>query len=94
MRLSYAHTVLVRMRKTKAKEDLGENSLLSAIAVYLPCFDLGVDCYREHMKELERVVSESRLLDPVTVLGDFNEVGSVSKTCKECCCRRCWKDVS
>ena len=60
------------MRKTKAREDLGENSLLSVIAVYLPCLDLGVDCYREHMKELEKVVSESRLLGPVTVLGDFN----------------------
>ena len=52
--------------------DDGENSLLSVIGVYLPCLDLGVDCYREHMKELERVVSESRLLGPVTVLGDFN----------------------
>ena len=50
----------------------GENLLMSVIGVYLPCLDLGVDCYQEHMKELERVVSESRLLGPVTVLGDFN----------------------
>ena len=52
--------------------DDGENSLMSVIGVYLPCLDQGVDCYREHMKELERVISESRILGPVTVLGDFN----------------------
>ena len=49
-----------------------ENSLMSVIGVYLPCLDLGVDCYLRHMQELERIVSESRLLGPVTVLGDFN----------------------
>ena len=52
--------------------DDGGNSLMSVIGVYLPCLDLGVDCYREHMKELERVVCESQFLGPVTVLGDFN----------------------
>ena len=35
------------------------NSLLSVVCVYLPCIDQGVDCYREHLVELERVVSES-----------------------------------
>ena len=48
------------------------DSLMSVIGVYLPCLDLGIDRHREHLKELERVVSESRLLGPVTVLGDFN----------------------
>ena len=52
--------------------DDGDSSLLTVIGVYLPCLNLGVDCYREHLTELERVVSESRLLGPVTVLGDFN----------------------
>ena len=52
--------------------DDGDSSLLTVIEVYLPCLDLGVDCYREHLTELERVVSESRQLVPVTVLGDFN----------------------
>lgn len=58
--------------------DDGDSSLMSVIGVYLPCLDLGVDCYREHLVELESVVSEARLLGPVTVLGDFNahlEVG-------------------
>ena len=72
--------------------DDGENSLMSVIGVYLPCLDQGVDCYREHMKELERVISESRILGPVTVLGDFNAhllgVGSANRICKECYCRR------
>ena len=52
--------------------DDGDDSLMSVIGVYLPCLDLGIDCYREHLKELERVVSESQLLGPVTLLGDFN----------------------
>ena len=42
------------------------------IGVYLPCLNLGVDCYKEHIKELEKVISESQLLGPVTVLGDFD----------------------
>lgn len=55
--------------------DDGDSSLMSVIGVYLPCLDLGVDCYREHLLELERVVSEARLLGPVTVLGDFKVAG-------------------
>ena len=47
-------------------------SLFSIVGVYLPCIDQGVDCYREHLVELEHVVSESRLLGPVAVLGDLN----------------------
>ena len=38
----------------------GDSSLMSVIGVYLPCLDLGVDCYREHLMELEGVISESR----------------------------------
>lgn len=52
--------------------DDGDRSVMSVIGVYLPCLDQGVDCYKEHMVELERVVSESELLGPVVVLGDFN----------------------
>ena len=45
---------------------------MSVTGVYLPCLDLGVDCYREHLVELERVISESELQGPIMVLGDFN----------------------
>ena len=45
---------------------------MSIIGVYLPCLDQGLDCYKEHLVELERVVSESELLGPVIVLGNFN----------------------
>ena len=31
-----------------------------------------MDCHREYLVELECVVSKSRLLGPVAVLGDFN----------------------
>ena len=34
--------------------------------------DLGIDCYREHLVELERVVSECETLGSVVILGDFN----------------------
>ena len=52
--------------------DDGDRSVLSIIGVYLPCLDQGLDCYKEHLVELERVVSEFELLGPVIVLGDFN----------------------
>ena len=52
--------------------DDGVRSVMSVIGVYLPCLDQGVDCYREHLIELEMVVSESVQLGPVAVLGDFN----------------------
>ena len=52
--------------------DDGDRSVMSIIGVYLPCLDQGLDCYRDHLVELERVVSESELLGPVIVLGDFN----------------------
>jgi len=52
--------------------DDGDRSVMSVIGVYLPCLDQGLDCYKEHVIELERVISESELLGPVAVLGDFN----------------------
>ena len=35
----------------------GDRSVMSVIGVYLPCLDLGLHCYQEHLIELERVVS-------------------------------------
>ncbi len=52
--------------------DDGNASLISVIAVYLSCLDQGIDCYREHVLEFERLVTESEQLGPVAVLGDFN----------------------
>ena len=47
-------------------------STVSVIGVYLPCSDQGMDCYRDHLQELERIVSNSVLLGLVIILGDFN----------------------
>ena len=52
--------------------DDGGSSLVSVIGVYMPWSDQGLECYRDHLIELERVISESSLLGPVVVLGDFN----------------------
>ena len=52
--------------------DDGNSSLVSVIGVYMPCSDQGLECYRDHLIELERVISESSLLGSVVVLGDFN----------------------
>ena len=77
--------------------DDGDRSVVSVIGVYLPCLDQGVDCYREHLVEFERVISESELQGPVMLLGDFNaHLGGemlVSKTYRGPCYRRCWKDA-
>ena len=40
--------------------------------MYLPCVDLGIDCYTTHLIELENIICESRILGRVVVLGDFN----------------------
>ena len=45
---------------------------MSVTGVYLPSIDFVLDCYKKHMKELEKVISESQLLGPVTALGDFS----------------------
>ena len=52
--------------------DDGPRSMVSVIGVYLPCLDQGLECYRQHLHKLERVISESSLLGCVMVLGDFN----------------------
>ena len=48
------------------------SNVMSVIGVYLPCLDLGIDCYRQHLVELERVVSECETLGSVVILGDCN----------------------
>ena len=45
---------------------------MSIIGVYMPCTDFSLDCYSEHLVELERVISGSESLGPVVVMGDFN----------------------
>ena len=47
---------------------------LSVVGVYLPCdcLDQRMDIFREHLVELEHVISESELLGPVVVTGEFN----------------------
>ena len=47
-------------------------ALVSIIGVYMPCLDKGSDCYRQHLLELERVISESVLFGPVVILGNYN----------------------
>ena len=60
--------------------DDGDRSLVSVIGVYMPCSDQGLECYRDHLIQLERVISESSLLSPVVVLGDFNaHLGSLGE---------------
>ena len=39
---------------------------------YWSCLDHGMDIFREHLVELEHVISESELLGPVVVADDFN----------------------
>ena len=50
----------------------GDSSLVTVIGVYMPCSDQGLECYRDHLIELERVISESSLLGSVVMLEDFN----------------------
>ena len=47
-------------------------STLTAIGVYHPCQDLGIDLYRSCLTELEQLVCESMQLGPIAVMGDFN----------------------
>ena len=46
--------------------------MLTIIGVYLPSSDKGIDCYRKHHLELEKIISGSSLVGAVIVLGDFN----------------------
>ena len=50
----------------------GVESLITVIGVYLPCADQGMECYTNHLIELERIINESSVLGKVIVLGDFN----------------------
>ena len=49
--------------------DDGDRAMVSVIGVYLPCLEQGIGHYREHLVEL---ISESKLLGRVVVMGDFN----------------------
>ena len=42
------------------------------IGVYLPCADLGIEYYCEHLMELERLISDQQQQGPVVVMRDFN----------------------
>ena len=44
----------------------------TVIGVYLPCSDTGMECYSEHLIELESVISEHQHYSPVIIMGDFN----------------------
>ena len=72
--------------------------MMSVIGVYLPCLDRGVDCYKEQLLELERIVCESLLLGSVAVLGDFNAQpggeNCLGNQNLEYFCRQCWRDVN
>ena len=54
------------------KADDEDGSLVSIISVHLPCLNQGMQCYS--LLELERITSESALLGPVVILGDFSAV--------------------
>ena len=49
-----------------------QETVFSVIGVYLPCADLGVEYYCEHLMELERLISDQQQQGPVIVMGDFN----------------------
>ena len=49
-----------------------EPAELTTLGVYLPCADLGLETYCEHLVELESLISESQRLGPVLIAGDFN----------------------
>ena len=73
-------------------------SLFLVVGVYLPCIDQGVDHYREHLVELEHMVSESRLLGPVAIPGDFiahlGLLEGESQNLQGVFFKSCWIDVS
>ena len=61
------------IRGIRLTVDDEDRSMLSVICVYLPCLDQGMDCYREHLVELDQIVSKLWLFGSVSVIGDFNE---------------------
>ncbi len=49
-----------------------DSSVYTILGVYMPCMDQGLDCYREHLVELERCISEGQQLGAVIIAGDLN----------------------
>ena len=47
-------------------------SEITVLGVYLPCSDMGMECYIEHLVELENLISESEHLGPIVIIGNFN----------------------
>ena len=45
---------------------------ITIIGVYVPCSDMGMECYSEHHIELERFISEHQQHGPMVIMGDFN----------------------
>ena len=62
-RISSDHICAIRL-----KVDI-DGPMLTIIGVYMPCSNKGIECYRQHMLELERVISESSLVGTVITLG-------------------------
>ena len=51
---------------------LPEPTEMSILGVYLPCMDMGIQCYCDHLVELECLISQRQQLGPVFIMGDFN----------------------
>ena len=51
---------------------LPEPTEVTILGVYLPCADMGIECYGEHLVELENLISQRQQLGPVLITGDFN----------------------
>ena len=55
---------------------------LTIRCVYLPCADLGMQVFCDHLIELERLVTEAQQCGLVVVLGDFNaHLGHLGGVC-------------
>ena len=48
------------------------DKILTVLGVYLPCASQKFESYREHLMELERIVSECQQVGQVLIAGDFN----------------------
>ena len=45
---------------------------MTVLGVYLPCTDMGIECYSERLMELEKVISERQRFGSILITGDFN----------------------
>ena len=52
--------------------DSHDRTIISVLGVYLPCLDKGIESYREHIIELENLISDSQHFGAVVIAGDFN----------------------